>query len=370
MTAGVPALYELRVVRGNPCGAAAPVAVGVPIRIGEDFDNDVVLHDEQDDPVRITLTLKPQREDAIIELHIEQGVVRSGDRTWRAGDIVNVPLYGVIQLGHVELVVGRVGAAQWTTVFQPGGPSGRRPSDENMVSQSRGTARTSWVQRLVMGGLALMVASLGMLALASAVAPDTPLPSDQAHRVQALLQAHGFTGLSVRSGEAGVVVSGYLDTVDQRARAEQILMAEGLRVHWKLWVNEQVVSSVREVYRLHGMPAEVTAVGPGIVRVQTEHSSPARVEHIESIVRRDVPGVHELKTSNTLPAREPSPIPAVNDPGKRVAAVVPGDPSYVVTADGTRYFEGALLPTGHRIVSIEGEAVQLEREGQSSALRF
>jgi len=50
--------------------------------------------------------------------------------------------------------------------------------------------------------------------------------------------------------------------------------------------------------------------------------------------------------------------------------VVPGDPAYLVTADGTRYFEGALLPTGHRIASIKAQEVMLDLDGAMSPLRF
>lgn len=53
-----------------------------------------------------------------------------------------------------------------------------------------------------------------------------------------------------------------------------------------------------------------------------------------------------------------------------MASVVSSDQPYVVTLDGTRYFLGALLPTGHRIVAISGSQVQLEREGESTALVF
>ena len=60
----------------------------------------------------------------------------------------------------------------------------------------------------------------------------------------------------------------------------------------------------------------------------------------------------------------------ITDPGKRVAAIVPGDPAYVVTADGTRYFEGAMLPTGHRILAILSDRVQIERDGTASTLNF
>ena len=53
-----------------------------------------------------------------------------------------------------------------------------------------------------------------------------------------------------------------------------------------------------------------------------------------------------------------------------MAAIVPGDPAYVVTADGTRYFEGAMLPTGHRILAILSDRVQIERDGAASTLNF
>jgi type III secretion protein D len=53
-----------------------------------------------------------------------------------------------------------------------------------------------------------------------------------------------------------------------------------------------------------------------------------------------------------------------------VAGIVASAEPYVVTADGTRYFVGAMLPTGHRIVAIAGTRVDLEREGQATALVF
>ena len=89
-----------------------------------------------------------------------------------------------------------------------------------------------------------------------------------------------------------------------------------------------------------------------------------------SIARRDVPGLSMLEVRNSPPGPLPDPAPVMNDPGKRLSSIVPGDPSYVVTADGTRYFEGALLPTGHRIASIHEREVLLERSGTVTPLRF
>ncbi len=64
------------------------------------------------------------------------------------------------------------------------------------------------------------------------------------------------------------------------------------------------------------------------------------------------------------------PPPVVDDPGKRIASIVPGNPAYIVTADGARYFVGAMLPTGHRITAIAGQRVSLERDGEAIALNL
>ena len=50
--------------------------------------------------------------------------------------------------------------------------------------------------------------------------------------------------------------------------------------------------------------------------------------------------------------------------------MVPGDLAYVMTADGSRYFIGAVLPSGHRITRIAGDAVTVERDGRESTLNF
>jgi type III secretion protein D len=88
-------------------------------------------------------------------------------------------------------------------------------------------------------------------------------------------------------------------------------------------------------------------------------------------VRRDVRGLANLKVVNTAPpAAPPPPPPMPDDPGKRIASVVPGDPAFIVTVDGARYFVGAMLPSGHRITAIAGQRVSLERDGKSSTLNL
>ena len=42
----------------------------------------------------------------------------------------------------------------------------------------------------------------------------------------------------------------------------------------------------------------------------------------------------------------------------------------MVTADGARYFLGAVLPSGHRIADVQPQTLTLERDGQQQVLNF
>ena len=64
------------------------------------------------------------------------------------------------------------------------------------------------------------------------------------------------------------------------------------------------------------------------------------------------------------PATAAPPAPR-EDPAKRLVAVVDNaDNPFFITADGSRYFTGALLPSGHRVVQIAERSVWVERDGQ------
>lgn len=373
MSQQLPVLYELRVLRGEQRGAAAPVPLGEAVEVSADWGSDIVLQAAELGGCRVRLQL--QGAEALLD--VLDGTVVVGGEQVGAGQAVVLPLYQPVALGDTVVALGAVGAPQWAALFEPEAAAASpdaAPGVPNDTAASPATAPAlrapRWVHRLVTAGAALVVASAGMYAIASAVGPQPVTVQQQAHRAQALLHAQGLTGLSVKADGHTLVVSGYLETNAQRSRVERALADEGLAARLDLWVNEQVAAAVREVYRVNGVTAEVQAVGPGAVRVHTQVAAADHLQAIEAKARRDVPGLNALQAMNQPPARTPTPVPVVDDPGKRVAAVVPGEAPHVVTADGTRYFVGALLPTGHRIRSIHDSAVELEREGSVSALQF
>jgi type III secretion protein D len=53
-----------------------------------------------------------------------------------------------------------------------------------------------------------------------------------------------------------------------------------------------------------------------------------------------------------------------------IASFVDGDPAYIATADGTKWFKGAAVPTGHMITDIGNGRVRFEREGKIEEISF
>lgn len=62
--------------------------------------------------------------------------------------------------------------------------------------------------------------------------------------------------------------------------------------------------------------------------------------------------------------------PAQSASGLPVVKVIAGRNGHVMTADGSRYFVGAVLPTGHTIVEIQRTAVIVSKDGKRSQFDF
>lgn len=356
-----PGAHELRVLAGEQRGARMEVQPGRRYRIGPDRGDDVRL-------LGSSTSAEFVLEGEQVQWQLLAGELQLGGETLQPGEVSRAPALTPVRLGGEAapaLAVGPLAHAGWAALFEHGGEP---PAPPPAPAAPRAPSR--WTHRLVVAGAALAAASLSMLALAVVIAPEPPTLAQRAQRAEAQLRSAGLTGVTVAAEEGRLVVDGYLHTDAERTRAEQLLATQGLQPLMRAWVNDTVVKAVQDVYRVHGVMAQVQGVGPGIVRVDTALTDPTPLHAIERTVRRDVTGLVRLDTHNQPPPHVPSPVPALADEGKRVASVVAGSEPYVVTADGTRYFVGALLPTGHRILAITGSRVELEREGQASALVF
>ncbi|MBZ8141756.1 hypothetical protein CLD22_17845 [Rubrivivax gelatinosus] len=341
---GTQAAHELRVLDGPQRGARFALEAGRDYRIGRHWGSDVLLRAggaDSADAAELVLRLQA---DGRLQLQVTAGSVCCGRRRLAAGQSLLLAPLQALEIDGTRLAAGPADSAAW-------------PELEN------GGAVPA-------AGAALAAASLSLLALATLTSPAAPTAQQRAQRAQTLLASAGLGGVSVTAEADGLVVHGYFDTLAERSRAEQLLAGQGLGARLDVWVNETIVHTIEDVYRVHGVQAEVRPAGAGVMQVHTALADPAPLAGIERRVRGDVPGLQGLQAVNEPPRRSPSPVPALEDAGKRVASIVAGSEPYVVTADGTRYFVGAMLPTGHRIEAIAGSRVELEREGERSAIVF
>ena len=253
--------------------------------------------------------------------------------------------------------------------------------DAVAASDRRGLARKNrrtrpelWLAAL--GTLAAVVCATTLwLARAPAVAaPVTALVAADSGPVEQLgeaLRENGFGSLNVAQDPLGrLSVSGRLDTLAARGRLDAWLAERKLSPIVQVHVDEAVIRDVTAVFRVNNVAVQVRSAGAGRVTVQAAESDPAVLARAEEAVRRDVRGLVALSVENRAAPKPAPAAPVFDDPNKRIASVVVGNPAYLVTVDGARYFEGALLPSGHRITTIAAQQVTVERDGQPIILNF
>jgi hypothetical protein len=131
-----------------------------------------------------------------------------------------------------------------------------------------------------------------------------------------------------------------------------------------------LLASAVDVFRLYGIAAKATWSPEGELVMHTQERDAAKVQAAAAAARRDIARLPALRVDNQPPpAVAAAAAPVAEDPAKRLVAVIDNaDSPYFITADGSRYFSGALLPSGHRVVEIAGRAVVVERDGQRTRL--
>ncbi|HEU5296756.1 MAG TPA: hypothetical protein VFU71_18385, partial [Burkholderiaceae bacterium] len=167
-----------------------------------------------------------------------------------------------------------------------------------------------------------------------------------------------------------MALRGRLPSEAARQKLDARLLELGVQPRIDVVVDETVAREVAEVFRVNGIAVKATVTAPGRIDAEAAERDPERLARAEEVVRRDVRGLEQLAVRNTAKPLPPPMPPISDDPGKRIASLITAEPAYIVTADGSRYFVGALLPSGHRVTRINPGSVTLELHGQQTTLNF
>jgi type III secretion protein D len=301
----------------------------------------------------------------------------------------NWPLFMPMQMGETVLAVGHPSKAHerhWAgallRALEPYGPDAPTVLDPKTSSPNDPEVPPKVKQRpevwLAVGGAVLTLAAAGLWGVAGFTPAASAPAAPAAQRTKQVLQASGaFAGLHLVTpahAHAPIGIQGKVLTLADRAQLERALADAQVDAAVQVSVGEEIAMAVRDVYRMHGITAKTvpasTLADVGSVQVQTQERDEPHLQKISSIAQRDVKGLVHLQVANTPPQVVAPSAPVVDDPGKRVASIVTGATPYVVTADGTRYFIGALLPSGHRIAAISDQQVMLDKDHRLTPLKF
>lgn len=413
----------LAVVAGPRAGARRPLVPGQRLSIGFDLDCDVVIRHPSLQGLRASLSMDGEE----VRLHIERGQANLLGLAVPEGRSIVLPRWVPVALGEAMIAVGSEQERGWAScrrlarqlaeerAIEPGeslpqdadgadrvpvidarqgaegrlGLAGVDPEASSALSEGWRRATGGASTAAVAAGRRLAwqvpIAAAVCLALALAVAMLSPKvraiaggearvgvpPSEAADRVRVALADLGLSSLRIeRMADGTPVVRGLVDTDAQRARISGDVARLGVRAFVEVVSGEQLERQVADVLRVKGLPGKVRHLGRGVIEAQVGEADPERVRRTEEAVRRDVAGLVGLRLQFT--PRAPAPVAAApkapEDPAKRVVSVAYGPNGHVVTADGARYFVGALLPSGHRIVRIADGEVELSRDGQTTRL--
>ena len=386
MSAGVG--YALDVVGGAQRGARVALAADGPTTLGGALERDVVLADPR--AAELAMTLRPDADGLTVEVHAE-GVSREGEALAPGPHRLVVGETLTIGDTHLRLVTKEARATAETFVgvdddvpWSLGTPA-LEAGEPFATVEERGPRLTPPAMVLLgvtlFGSVAIGVSYALHRAStdaddASTVAFVEPLGT----RIPRLLAEGGFDDVVYVPGpNVGPRLRGHVASRARLLELQRLVRGVSPRPRVDVRVQEEIVQGVEDFYRTRGIEATVESEGAGVVKVVTRVADEERLAGVEAKAMGDVSGLVLLRTRNEPPESAPAEEgaeksaarrPFVEDENKRVVAVVSGDPSYVVTADDSRYFVGSALPTGHTIAEIDEDSVVLDREGERTRLEF
>lgn len=372
------AAQRLEIVGGPRAGAAITLEPDRVVRVGHAFGDDFVIRHPS---VRGASALVSSEPEGIV-LRVETGSVSLLGMPVEAGRSVRLPQWVPFAIGDAMLAVGPDDDEGWRVCRRLALQLSVEGFDLEPTRAARPEALTgpqSEAARIESGRWwrvpALLLAP-GAVALAVLLtwpgAPGVSPPADpqSAQRLRELLVEEGLAQLKVvQTVQGQLLLQGQVERDADRVRLAQRLRTEGIEVRLDLGTGEQLARQVGDVLRLNGVAAQVRHLGRGVVEASFDDPGATRRAQIETAVRRDVSGLTGLVVQTRPGADTAVRAPTVQAvAGKRVVNVVYGPRGYLVTADGARYFEGAFLPSGHRIVRIAADEVHLERDGKTTLL--
>jgi type III secretion protein D len=372
----------LRVLAGRQKGADYRLSSGLSVTIGHSFNHDVVLRGTDTKDVSLELHLT----DMVAQLHVIAGEVQLLGRPLAAGDHAQLPAFVPVSCGETSFAIGDAHSDRWeeaTAISEA--PVFATPliSDPAIVPEqpSRIKSMDNAVQHFatqfepVIGAFAFHrrwplyagVAALLLLvaALSGPIGQFIEFNNNGPAAIDQKLMRAGFKGVrAIDKGSDKIIITGLLRNDNDLARL-RVFAAEKLDgVDINVRTMDELAAAATGVLSGQDVDAEATPARGNALIINSEYLPKDRQDELITMIKNDIPQIGNVifKIEQGRGDRDLQFFFSNGDFG--LASFVDGDPAYIKTADGTRWFKGAVLPTGHNITAIGSGRIQFERNGQ------
>ncbi len=367
----------LRVLSGRLKGAEHRLHAGKFVRIGHSFDHDIVLRDPSTKGLSLELHLGAD----VATIRVIAGEVGLLGRPVAAGEDASLPAFVPLTLGAFTVAIGDTESERWaeterlSTMIAPATAEPAPAAPQADIAERLTTrlyplreaiaVERNWPIYGVLAAIVLLVAIAGV--------PATRWISGQVNSAgsnQAVLANAGFRGLTVTEGPAGQgpTIHGVVKDDADLARLRTLVSDRIGRASIDVDTMQAMAASATDMLRAQGIDADARPMRGNSLLITTEFLPVDRQDELSKLIRRDLPGVTRVAftTSNARGDRDLQYFFSGTAYG--LATFVDGAPGYIVTADGTRWFTGAQVPTGHKIVAIGNGRASFERDGRIEEL--
>lgn len=372
----------LRVLNGRLAGTDKPLPANGTVSIGHQFWQHVVLRDPATKGIAVDLAVEGGTTAQITVLSGEAQLL--GSRL-EAGQTAILPAYVPFSIGGIALAWGDPAGERWSeagslVTVEPH-PLNAPPSaaDQALALAARARAGTGDLFREAFARpftLTAVVAVIAVIVLVGAMpnaVASLGLFGSPVTRADQALVGVGLPMLSAAADPAddqAVIVSGVVAADADRTKAQDALRRAGIDGNLQVQTSAELAAATADVARIHNIRAVATSIGRTGVQLRTVPLADDQRAALIQAGRTDVRRVGRLVLRSDLPPDDEPPIRTIADATKKVSTVVAGDPAYIQTVDGARYFTGAILPSGHRLVAIQGNTVILDKSGRETRLTF
>ncbi len=364
------AVYVLRIVDGRLAGKEFALDDGQRVCIGHALANDVVLRGSGTRNTVVELRVQ----DGVASLRVLGGSAELLGRTLAEGEEAQLPAYLPFRIGEFVLAHGASGSDRWDGAAQvaaspcltPVAPLPAPNLSDRLFRLGRERLAAFETRfdtpRIAIVAISVVLLGGAALTLSQSITAHRTEPANFEDR----LQAENFPGLNVtRNAAGGLIVSGVVAGEPQMKRLRELIAYAGVPVALDVTPTAALAAAATEVLEAQGVPGRAEPV-PGNARgvvVAAPFLPQDRQRDLRELLQRDVPGLAAV-TFRVDDSRGGNPLQAFFGTGATGIATLVENPAHIVTADGTRWFPGAVLPTGHRLVSVGADSVRLEKDGR------